>query len=232
VRPEAEADVSINEAESASPELAQVVRAGVLWLEGADGARARSPASVRRWRPLKPRSALHPPADAQAVRTMYKRVGLDPTKRRPLMPRRCCGACARAIRCRGSTPWSDVCNWCSLEFQLPYGLYDAALIEGDEVEMRIGRDGESYAGIRKDEVHVGGRIALADAKGPFGNPSSDSARTMVTTATTRAMLVVFAPRETSEKRLASVLERHGGADGRIHRRPRGCPARRVVVRLL
>ena len=55
----------------------------------------------------------------------------------------------------------DVCNWCSLEFQLPYGLYDAARIEGD-VELRIGRDGESYPGIRKDDVHVGGRITLAD----------------------------------------------------------------------
>ena len=55
----------------------------------------------------------------------------------------------------------DVCNWCSLEFQLPYGLYDAAQIEGD-VELRLGVAGESYAGIRKDDVHVGGRITLAD----------------------------------------------------------------------
>ena len=62
---------------------------------------------------------------------------------------------------------------------------DAAQIKGD-VTMRLGRDGESYPGIRKDEVHVGGRIALADSTGPFGNPTSDSARTMVTTATTRA----------------------------------------------
>ena len=78
----------------------------------------------------------------------------------------------------------DVCNWCSLEFQLPYGLYDAAHIDGD-VELRIGLAGESYPGIRKDAVHVDGRIALADRMGPFGNPTSDSARTMVTTATTR-----------------------------------------------
>jgi hypothetical protein len=28
------------------------------------------------------------------------------------------------------------------------------------------------AGIRKDEVHVGGRICLADARGAFGNPTS------------------------------------------------------------
>ena len=99
----------------------------------------------------------------------------------------------------------DVCNWCSFEFQLPYGLYDAAQIEGD-VTLRIGREGESYPGIRKDDVHVGGRIALVDARGPFGNPTSDSARTMVTTATTRALLVVFAPREVDVARLARVMD--------------------------
>ncbi len=99
----------------------------------------------------------------------------------------------------------DVCNWCSLEFQLPYGLYDASRIDGD-VELRIGRDGESYPGIRKDDVHVAGRITLADTTGPFGNPTSDSARTMVTTATTRALLVVFAPRELDARRLATVLD--------------------------
>jgi DNA/RNA-binding domain of Phe-tRNA-synthetase-like protein len=99
----------------------------------------------------------------------------------------------------------DVCNWCSLEFQLPYGLYDAAKIEGNVV-LRLGREGESYPGIRKDDVHVGGRITLADDAGPFGNPTSDSARTMVTTATTRALVVVYAPIEIDAKRLAYVVD--------------------------
>ena len=49
----------------------------------------------------------------------------------------------------------DVCNWCSLELQLPYGLYDRDRIDG-EVELRLGRPGEEYAGIRKDVVHVDG----------------------------------------------------------------------------
>jgi DNA/RNA-binding domain of Phe-tRNA-synthetase-like protein len=99
----------------------------------------------------------------------------------------------------------DVCNWCSLEFQLPYGLYDAAHIEGDVV-LRLGMAGESYPGIRKDDVHVGGRITLADHRGPFGNPTSDSARTMVTPATTRALVVVFAPYELEPHRLERVVE--------------------------
>ena len=80
-----------------------------------------------------------------------------------------------------------------------------ARIQGD-VTLRIGRDGESYPGIRKDDVHVGGRITLVDAAGPFGNPTSDSARTMVTTATTRGLLVVFAPREVDTTRLTHVMD--------------------------
>ena len=186
-----------------APDLAAIVRPGALWLEGAtvvereprlNAPLAAAEASVR----------MSPPNEIAAVRTMYKRVGLDPTKTRPSSE-----ALLRRVRRGDALPrinsMVDVCNWCSLEFQLPYGLYDAARIEGD-VELRIGRDGESYAGIRKDDVNVGGRITLADMRGPFGNPTSDSARTMVTTATTRAFLVVFAPREVDNAHLATVLD--------------------------
>jgi DNA/RNA-binding domain of Phe-tRNA-synthetase-like protein len=134
---------------------------------------------------------------------MYKRVGLDPTKTRPSSE-----ALLRRVRKGDALPrinsMVDVCNWCSLEFQLPYGLYDAARIDGD-VELRLGRAGESYPGIRKDDVRVDGRITLADRVGPFGNPTSDSARTMVTIATTRALLVVFAPNDLDRKKLMDVV---------------------------
>ena len=126
-----------------------------------------------------------------AVRTMYKRVGLDPTKTRPSSE-----ALLRRVRKGDDLPrinsLVDVINWCSLETRVPFGLYDLARIEGD-VTLRLGRDDEAYAGIRKDTVHVGGRLTLADAAGPFGNPTSDSARTMVTPATTSALVVIFVP---------------------------------------
>ena len=186
-----------------APDLVAIVRPGVLWLEGAvvverdprlDGPLARAEAAVR----------VNPPEETAAVRTMYKRVGIDPTKRRPSSE-----ALLRRVRKGGALPrinsMVDVCNWCSLECQLPYGLYDAAHIEGDVV-LRLGVDGESYPGIRKDEVHVAGRITLADGQGPFGNPTSDSTRTMVTTATTRALVVVFAPRELDAGRLDRVVD--------------------------
>jgi len=55
-------------------------------------------------------------------------------------------------------------------------------------------------------LHVNGRIALVDGAGPFGNPTSDSARTMVTTETTRGLLVVFAPHEVDAARLTHVMD--------------------------
>jgi len=186
-----------------TPDLDVIVRPGVLWLEGAvvvdrdprlDGPLAQAEAAVR----------VNPPEDIAAVRTMYKRVGIDPTKRRPSSE-----ALLRRVRKGDALPrinsMVDVCNWCSLECQLPYGLYDAAHIEGDVV-LRLGADGESYPGIRKDDVHVAGRITLADVHGAFGNPTSDSARTMVTTATTRALVVVFAPRALDARRLDHVVD--------------------------
>ena len=140
----------------------------------------------------------------QLVRSMYKQVGIDPTKRRPSSE-----ALLRRVLKGDPLPrinsMVDVCNWCSLESQLPYGLYDSSRIDGD-ITLRIGAPGESYPGIRKDDVNVGGRITLADAIGPFGNPTSDSARTMVTMATAAALVVIFAPRGTVEDDLRLVTD--------------------------
>jgi DNA/RNA-binding domain of Phe-tRNA-synthetase-like protein len=194
-----------------APELERIVRPGILWLDGATvverESRLDAPlAAIAEHFRLQPEAADDGGfrVQAEGVRTMYKRVGIDPTRRRPSSE-----ALLRRVRKGDSLPrinsMVDVCNWCSLEFQLPYGLYDAGRIQGD-VTLRLGRDGESYPGIRKDEVNVGGRITLADAAGPFGNPTSDSARTMVTPDTTRALCIVFAPIEVDARRLARVLE--------------------------
>jgi DNA/RNA-binding domain of Phe-tRNA-synthetase-like protein len=183
--------------------LQPIVRLGVLTFEqlaismrqpGMDAPLAAAEAAVR----------AHPPEESAAVRTMYRRTGLDPTKRRPSSE-----ALLRRVRKGEALPrinsLVDVCNWCSLEFQLPYGLYDLDRVSGDVV-LRLGEEGESYPGIRKDAVHVAGRMTLADEKGPFGNPSSDSARTMVTEEATRALMIVFAPAELPLVRLEQVLE--------------------------
>lgn len=175
-----------------APELDAIVRAAIVSVEGLtvrspestlDGPIAAAVSAVRGW--------AETPAMTDLVRSMYKKVGIDPTKTRPSSE-----ALLRRIRKGDSFPRIngvvDVINWTSVETQLSFGVYDLDKIQGD-VTLRLGRDGEEYAGIRKDAVHVAGRLALVDDLGPFGNPTSDSARTMVTTDATRVLVVVFAP---------------------------------------
>lgn len=99
----------------------------------------------------------------------------------------------------------DVNNWGSLEERLPFGIYDAAQV-GDEVILRIGRENEVYEGIGKSLISLEGRPILADARGPFGSPISDSTRAMVTTETQDIHLVVFAP-DVSREGLHAIVER-------------------------
>jgi DNA/RNA-binding domain of Phe-tRNA-synthetase-like protein len=139
-----------------------------------------------------------------ATRSLYRKVGIDPTKTRPSSE-----ALLRRVKKGEGLPrvntLVDLCNWCSAEFQLPYGLYDRERING-EVQLRVGVAGEEYPGIRKDAVHLEGRPTLADAAGPFGNPTSDSARTMVTPKTTRALVVIFVPREVPRTAIERVID--------------------------
>ena len=130
-------------------------------------------------------------ADPGPARALYRRFGVDPTRYRPSSE-----ALLRRVRPGGGLPrvnsLVDIANVASLRLQVPVGLYDLALVEGG-LEVRLGLDGESYAGIGKDAVSVAGRICVADALGPCGNPSADSARTMITTATERAAWIFFLP---------------------------------------
>lgn len=186
-----------------APELQPIVSLGALWFDGLSVAgrdRGLDAAVAEAER----RARAEPAEDAAAVRAMFKRLGLDPTRNRPSSE-----ALARRVRRGEPLPrvnsLVDVCNWCSLELAVPYGLYDADHVRGDVV-LRVGAPGEEYAGIRKDAVHVGGRMALVDADGPFGNPTSDSARTMVTGTTVRALVVVFVPRQFAPGRLSRAID--------------------------
>ena len=185
------------------PALARVVRPGVLWWDGVTVV-DRSPVIDAELASVVAAVVAAPPADTQSVREMYRRIGLDPTKTRPSNE-------ALLRRVRRGDPFPrvnslvDAVNLCSLECQLPYGVYDRAALTGP-LTLRLGRDGEGYAGIRKDTVHVGGRVTVADDGGPFGNPTSDSARAMVTTGTRAALVVIYAPIATAPAEVRRVID--------------------------
>jgi len=177
-----------------------------------------------RWNALaQGRPAADVPGVAE-VRALFHALDVDPTKLRPSSE----ALLRRVLQGRGLPrvdPVVDVCNLCSLEHQLPLGLYDRAQVRG-AARARLGRAGEAYQGIRKEHVNVDGRLVLADDHGPFGAPTADSLRTSVTPATTQVLAVVYCPNERADADLSMALE------SIAERLTRWCGARVLAVRVL
>jgi DNA/RNA-binding domain of Phe-tRNA-synthetase-like protein len=195
--------------------LAGRVRVGLLVIEGVS-VRERDPAlaaevdaecGALRSRYGEGRSSEVP--GAQDARTLYKALGIDPTKTRPsneaLLRRALKGESLYRVN-----TLVDALNLVSLREQLPFGLYDRDQLR-PPVRLRIGAPGEAYEGIRKGPVHVESRPVLVDAEGPFGNPTSDSLRTSITLGTTRGLVVAYAPFACTPARLGGVLDRTAAA---------------------
>jgi DNA/RNA-binding domain of Phe-tRNA-synthetase-like protein len=131
-------------------------------------------------------------APLDRARALYRKFGTDPTRTRPSSE-----ALLRRIKKGDGLPrinsLVDVANAMSVQLQVPVGLYDLDKVKGQELVIRLGKKGESYEGIGKERVNVADRICVADAEGACGNPSADSARTMITTGTERAAWIYFLP---------------------------------------
>ena len=193
-----------------APEIAGRVCVGLLVLEGVsvresdpalDAEVDRTCASFRERHGGGKSSEVPGAADA---RTLYKALGIDPTKTRPSNE----ALLRRALK--GETLYRintlvDALNLVSLRTQLPFGLYDLDRVR-PPVVLRKGKAGEGYDGIRKGFVNVEARPVLMDLEGPFGNPTSDSARTMITLSARNALVVAYAPAGYNLGRLNGVLD--------------------------
>ncbi len=159
-------------------------------------------------------------AELTEARRLYRSVGVDPTRHRPSSE----ALLRRVLRGKGLYVINnavDCCNLACIHFLLPIGLYDLDRV-GGEVVLRLGREGEEYPGIRKGVVHLAGRLGLFDEEGPFGSPTSDSARTRVREETTRLLAVIMATGAYDRRELlahvellADLLRRHCGAAARL-----------------
>ena len=110
----------------------------------------------------------------------------------------------------------DINNLISLESRHSVGCYDLARVRGP-VTFRVGKPGESYKPVGKEPVNVAGLPVFADLEGPFGSPTRDSERTMVTLNTSEIMMAIisFAGRDRLEEfgqRTAELLRMHAHAD--------------------
>jgi len=127
----------------------------------------------------------------QNARDFFRAVGIDPTKRRPSSE----ALLRRALNSKGFFQVNtlvDTANYCSLDFLLPICVYDAAKID-KLVEIRKGKKHESYQALTGKELNLAGRYVIADEKGAFGSPITDSIRSAVSKSTSSAFICIFAP---------------------------------------
>jgi DNA/RNA-binding domain of Phe-tRNA-synthetase-like protein len=129
------------------------------------------------------------------IRSIFHRAGLDPTRYRPSSE----SLLRRAVKGKGLyfiNSVVDLINYFSLKMLCPMGLYDADKLK-PPIIWRIGREGETYTGIGRDQLNLAHFPLLVDEEGPFGSPISDSMRTRVTEECTRILWITFAPPRTA-----------------------------------
>lgn len=88
-------------------------------------------------------------------------------------------------------------NLISITSGYSIGSYDVSAVKGD-VRLLWAPEGEHYKGIGKDSVNIGRLPVLYDGDGPFGNPTGDSRRAMITEG---------------ERDIVSIVYSFGGEDG-------------------
>jgi DNA/RNA-binding domain of Phe-tRNA-synthetase-like protein len=150
-----------------------------------------------------------------AMRSAYKALGKDPSRYRGSAE----ALLRRVLSGKGLYQINnvvDINNLVSLESFQPLGSYDLDQLSGP-VELRIGLPKETYKGIGKDVINIENLPVFADAKGPFGSPTSDSERAMIRLESKRILMVVFSlvgPEtvEATATRAADLLRQYANAD--------------------
>jgi DNA/RNA-binding domain of Phe-tRNA-synthetase-like protein len=125
----------------------------------------------------------------KALRDAYRALGNDPTRYR--------GSNEALVRriVQGKELYRvntvvDINNLVSLETLHSAGTFDREHLR-PPVVFRVGRPGESYAGIGRGTINIEGLPVFADQHGPFGSTTSDSERAMVRLQTTAILMVVI-----------------------------------------
>ena len=84
----------------------------------------------------------------------------------------------------------DVNNLISIESGFSAGSYDVEKL-GDRLVFRIGKKGETYQGIGKDEVNIEALPVLSDEEVAIGSSTSDSRRAMITEDAREVLTLIY-----------------------------------------
>ncbi len=141
-------------------------------------------------------------AQISAARKAYKMLGKDPSRYRPsaeaLMRRLTQGKGIYRIN-----NVVDTNNLISLKTGFSIGAYDARSLE-PPIVFRKGETDEGYKAIGRGRLNLENLPIFVDGAGPFGSPTSDSERTLISTDTGELLMVIIGFGDTPD--VSSALE--------------------------
>ena len=124
-----------------------------------------------------------------ATREAYKRCGKDPSRYRPsaeALRRRL----MRGLELYRIDTLVDLINMVSLRTGHSIGGFDADKIQGNQLELGIGKADESFEGIGRGPLNIEGLPVYRDAAGGIGTPTSDHERTKMDVDTTHILAII------------------------------------------
>ncbi len=125
----------------------------------------------------------------QATRRIYKALGKDPSRYRPS------GEALVRRTLQGKDLYQidtavDLINLASITYGYSIGGFDADKIEGEELTLGVGREGEPYEGIGRGPVNICSLPVYRDSIGGIGTPTTDHERTKLSLSTTHLLAIV------------------------------------------
>ena len=125
----------------------------------------------------------------QATRQVYKRCGKDPSRYRPS------GEALVRRALQGKELYQidtavDLINLASIAYGYSIGGFDADKIQGDQLTLGIGCEGEPYEGIGRGILNIAGLPVYRDKYGGIGTPTSDNERTKMELSTSHLLAIV------------------------------------------
>ena len=150
-----------------------------------------------------------------ATRAAYKACGKEPNRYRPSAEAMCRRIVKGESLYRTST-LVDIGNLVSIASGYSMGIFDRDRIKGDALTLGVGREGEPYEAIHRGALNIAGMPVLRDSVGGIATPTSDNARTSISPAARRLLIViniygVEMPVDDTVDYLTGLLEKYASA---------------------
>lgn len=127
----------------------------------------------------------------EATRTAYKQCGKDPSRYRP-SSEALCRRILKGLDLYRINTVVDLINLISITSGYSIGGFDADKIEGEQLTLGIGREGEPFEGIGRGPLNIDGLPVYRDNVGGVGTPTSDNERTKLAEESSHLLMIVNA----------------------------------------